>query len=82
VALQEIEFMKLDNIFDNIAINIYCVPNGLLLYYISKENDLLSNNSFLIMAKIIVLSLLLIVITHSLYTSSYWAKKGIDVRDQ
>lgn len=34
------------------------------------------------MVKVILLSALLLAVAHSLYTSSHWAKKGIDVRDQ
>jgi hypothetical protein len=33
------------------------------------------------MAKIYLVALALIVLTNSLYTSSFWAKKGIDVTD-
>ena len=34
------------------------------------------------MSKVIMVTVLLLAVAHSLYTSSHWAKKGIDVRDQ
>jgi hypothetical protein len=33
------------------------------------------------MEKILLAALTLLILTNSLYTSSYWAKRGIDVTD-